>query len=541
MLRELHVHDLALVEDVWLELEPGLTALTGETGAGKTVLVGALKLLLGERADSSLVRTGEAEALVEGRFEVDGDEVLVRRRVSAEGRSRCTVDGEMATVSSLAELLGGQVDLHGQHEHQALLSPASHAGYLDRFCGEPARTAMRAYRDAFAAQQAALAALRDLERALGDRERRADYLRFQVREIDAVAPQAGEDVRLEERLPRLRHAGRLATAAAEVYQALRGEGGAADAIAEATAGFAPATGLDPAFDALREAALALNDDAETLGTRVREYAESVDHDPAALDETESRLAALGALKRKYGPALDDVLALREAAAGELDALDGGQASLDAARARLTEATVTLEAATGALLAARGAGVPRFEETMSASLRGLALPDAVLRVGRTALDPAAWTADGPEELEFLFSANTGEPPRPLTRIASGGEVSRVMLALKSALGAADRTPVLVFDEIDAGIGGATALAVGARLRELAASHQVLVVTHLAQVAAYADRQVVVYKGEDDGRTATHVRQVTGPDRVAEVARMLSGDLSPAGLAHASELLATVSAR
>jgi len=541
MLRELHVHDLALVEDVWLELGSGLTALTGETGAGKTVLVGALKLLLGERADSSLVRSGAAEAVVEGRFDVGGDEVLVHRQVSAEGRSRCTVNGEMATVTGLAGLLGGQVDLHGQHEHQSLLVVSNHAGYLDRFCGAPAQEAMAAYVDAFAALQLDRKALRELERSLGERERRADYLRFQVQEIDAVQPHPGEDVQLEEMLPRLRHAGRLATAAAEVYEALRGEGGTADAIAEVVGGFAPALSLDPVFDSLRDQAIELSDAVESLGMQIREYAEGIDHDPGTLDQTESRLVALGALKRKYGPALDDVFGLYTAAQAELAVLDAGEAGLEEAQRRLSASMEALHAVAVVLTQTRDAVVPRFEQAMAEALHGLALPDAVLGVQRAALDEDAWTLDGPETVEFLFSANVGEPPRPLAKIASGGEVSRVMLALKSALGAADRTPVLVFDEVDAGIGGATALAVGARLHELAESHQVLVITHLAQVAAYADRQVVVYKSEDGGRTATNAREVTGVERVAEIARMLSGDMSEASLAHAGELLSTVSTR
>ena len=535
MLSELHVKDLALVEDVWLEFGPGLTVLTGETGAGKTVLVSALKLLLGERADSTLVREGAQEALVEGRFVIDGGDVVVRRRLSAEGRSKCTVDGEMATVSMLADLLGPHVDLHGQHEHQALLSAARHAGYLDRFIGDDAMAVKGRYTAAWRALTEARNALATAQAALTDRDRKADYLRFQLRDIDAVAPRAGEAEELHARLPRLRHGERLAASAGAAWSALRDEGGASDALSGALAALSQSDGLDPALDDLAGALGRLDVELGEVASALRAYAESVEHDPAALDETERRLQQLGDLQRKYGPTIEDVLCTRERAAAELALLDDGEEGLARLQAAVAEAETELRSAAGQLVALRDAAIGPFTAQLAAAVAELALPNASFEVARHALELAAWTSDGPERVEFMFASGPGETPRPLQRVASGGEVSRVMLALKSVLGGADAVPVLVFDEVDAGIGGATALAVGQRLAALAAGHQVLVITHLPQVAAYASGHVVVEKAHAGGRTVTTARTVVGDDLVTEIARMLAGGASSTGMAHARELL------
>ncbi|MGB4442071.1 MAG: DNA repair protein RecN [Coriobacteriia bacterium] len=540
MLTELHVKDLALVEDVWLEFGPGLTVLTGETGAGKTVLVSALKLLLGERADSSLVREGAEEALVEGRFVIEGRDVLVRRRLSAEGRSKCTVDGEMATVAMLAELLGPHVDLHGQHEHQALLSSARHAGYLDRFIGDAAVDARSSYRAAWSALGDARDALNAAMAALADRDRKADYLRFQITDIDAVAPRAGEDEELRARLPRLRHGERLTGSAGAAWSALKDEGGVSDALSVALSALAQSDGLDPALDALAEVLSHLDVDLAEVAASLRDYTESVEHDPAALDETERRLQQLSDVQRKYGPTIDDVLRTREDAAAEIALLDEGEGALDRLHAVAETAEAELRAAASELVSLRDEAVAPFTVRLAAAVADLALPDASFQVARHPLDMGAWTSDGPERIEFLFASGPGESPRPLQKVASGGEVSRVMLALKSVLGAADAVPVLVFDEVDAGIGGATALAVGQRLAALAGDHQVLVITHLPQVAAYATGHIVVEKALSDGRTVTSARSIEGDDLVTEIARMLAGGASSTGMAHARELLESAAA-
>ncbi len=535
MLEELHVRDLALIEDVWLEFGPGMTVLTGETGAGKTALLGALKLLLGDRADSASVRAGAPETLVEGRFSDAGSELVVKRRVTADGRSKCVLGDEMSTVGGLAERVGPLVDLHGQHEHQALLTPATHAGYLDRWAGETALAALADYRADLAAYRDALDALSALESRIAQAAENADYLRFIAEDIDAVAPELGEDDALEARLPALRHAERLTEASALAASALRGDGGALDRVAAAAAALGKVAGIDPALDdiAARLAeAEALVDD---IGSASRSYRDTVEHDPRVLDEVLGRLSALSGLKKKYGPTLEDVVARRESARQALLVAEDASAERLAAQQRVTTASDALRASSERLAAERTKAAPGFADAVGGTASELAMEGSRLEIGFEELPFDSWTAEGPHRVEFLYSPAPGQPARPLARIASGGEISRVMLALKSVLGSADRVKTLVFDEVDAGVGGSTAQSVGRLLARLAATHQVIVVTHLAQVAAYADAQLVVRKDVRSDGAFTSVVTVAGEERVAEIARMLSGNDSDASRAHARELL------
>jgi DNA repair protein RecN (Recombination protein N) len=540
LIEELHVRDLALIEEVWLEFSAGMTVMSGETGAGKTALVGALKLLLGERADAGAVRAGQTEAVVEGRFADDGTESVARRRVGSDGRSRCTLDGQMATVGALAERLGPLVDLHGQHEHQALLSSSTHVCYLDRWAADAALSAVAEYRAARAEHAAALRAFAELEERLARAEQNADYYRFVAEEIDRVGPVPGEDAALEARLPALQHGEQLADAANVAAEALRGDGGALDAIATAAASLSRAKGVDPTLDVLAAQlgeASALVDDASA---ELRAYRDRVEHDSAALDEVLERLGQLTGLMRKYGPDLDSVVAARAEAAGALSAREQGSGEAERARAAVGLARTRLQAAAKSLEGVRASAAPEFVDALSEAVSDLAMPGARFEVAFGELPFESWTADGSQRVEFLYAPAPGQPARPLSRIASGGELSRVMLALKGVLGEADTVRTLVFDEVDAGIGGATAHSVGRRLRELSHTHQVIVVTHLAQVAAYADTQVVVEKSLSDDSASTAVRIVEGFDRESEIARMLSGNDSAASLAHARELLAEAAA-
>lgn len=539
MLEEIHVTNLALIEEARIEFAPGMTVLTGETGAGKTALVGALKLLLGERADSGMVRSGAAEAVVEGRFVVDGAEVIARRRLTADGRSRCTLDGAMATVGELARVLGPLVDLHGQHEHQALLSPSSHVGYLDRYIGAEASEALARYRKAREAFFESSAAVERMTAELAEARERVDYLRFVAEEIDAVDPAPREDEELERRLPSLMHAGSLAEAARVAHEALRGEGAASDGVADALATLQRVEGLDPALDGLAARLAALSAEVEDLGAEVRCYADTVEHDPAALDEVQERLAVLSGIKKKYGPSLEMVLETRDDARVRLEAVKTGDAGLEQALAALAHARADLESAAAALASLRRRESDAFVTALGRATESLNMTGARFEVAFDGLDFVSWGPDGSERVEFRYAPAQGEAARPLAKIASGGEVSRVMLALKSVLGSADDVYVLVFDEVDAGIGGATGLAVGGRLARLADDHQVLVVTHLPQVAAFAAQHLVVDKTVADGRSVTIVSPVKGQRRTAEIARMLSGGDSDASRAHADELLAHVS--
>ena len=537
MLEELHVRDLALIEDAWLEFGPGMTVLTGETGAGKTVLLGALKLLLGDRGDAGAVRAGAAEALVEGRFVADGTELLVRRRVSADGRSRCTLDGEMATVGALAERIGPLVDLHGQHEHQALLVAASHAGYLDRRAGVAGSAALAVYREARAAYRDALARKEQVAARLSEAASNTNYLRFVADEIAGVDPGPDEDAQIEARLPTLQHAEKLSQAAAEAVALVRGDGAAADRLALATAALGKVAGIDPALDALSARLAEVCALADDVGSELRAYRDDAGHDPAALDVLLARLGELHGVMRKYGPRLADVLKTRDDALATLADFDDGERAIQTAEEEVAVARTALVGAASALDELRRATAPGFMEALGEAVTDLAMPGARFEVSFAELPFESWTADGPARVEFLYAAAPGQPTRPLARIASGGELSRVMLALKGVLGEADTVDTLVFDEIDAGIGGATAHAVGRRLVELAADHQVIVVTHLAQVAAYADAHFVVSKSAGEDHSATTVQSVEGDARVSEIARMLAGGDSEASITHARELLQT----
>ena len=539
MLEELHIRDLALIEDAWIEFGPGMTVLTGETGAGKTVLLGALKLLIGERADAASVRSGATEALVEGRFSSGAAETLVRRRVSADGRSRCWVDREMATVATLSERIGPSVDLHGQHEHQTLLASATHVTHLDAWAGERTHRALVSYREARLrwreAEREVMAASERMAVARDDAER----LRRIVAEVDVVEPLPGEDDELEARLPALQHAERLSEAASSAVGLLRGDGGARDALAHASAALARVTGIDPALDALAAQVAeseALVDDA---GASLRAYRDGVEHDTRALEGTLGRLSSLTTLKRNHGPTLADVLSARETAGRLLDDLEDGEAVLGRAREASDDARAELEARAGDLDSARRAVAGGFESAVCAITDELAMEGARVEIAFHDLGFDQWTDDGPHRVEFLYAPAPAQPARPLGKIASGGELSRVMLALKG-IGGDSGAPVLVFDEVDAGIGGATATAVGARLAALARDRQVIVVTHLAQVAAFADAHLVVRKTLHEDSAVTVVVPVEGESRLGELSRMLSGNESEASLAHAAELLARCAA-
>jgi DNA repair protein RecN (Recombination protein N) len=539
VLEEIRVRDLALIEDALLELGPGMTALTGETGAGKTALVGAIKLVIGERADSTLVRAGTDQAVVEGRLALDGREHVVRRTVSAEGRSRCTVDGDMVGVRELAERFGPVFDLHGQHEHQALLDTGSHVDYLDRYAGAPAESALAEYRVARGRYLQAVRKVTDIGREVAETAEKAEYLRFVIDEIERVDPMPGEDEALRARMPALIHSEKLTESAAEGHAALSGEAGVEDSLGHALAALGRVGSLDPALDEIAGRLEAVQTEVADAASALRAYAEGLEHDPAALEEAQRRLAVLEDLQKKHGASVEAVIHVREKAIEDLERLEHGDEELAAAREEAQRAQQEYEAVAEDLAGVRADASHGFVEALAGAVGELAMEHARFEVAAEMLAIEEWTDSGPQRIEFLFAPGAEQPARPLSRIASGGEVSRVMLALKGVLGTADDVPVLVFDEVDAGIGGSTALSVGERLRGLAQTHQVLVVTHLAQVAAMASRHLVVEKSSTAAGVSTSVREVSGEERTSEIARMLSGKDSEAGLVHARELLEAAS--
>lgn len=540
MIDELHVSNIALIRDADLVPSAGLTVLTGETGAGKTALLSALKLILGERADSSTVREGEQAALVEARIfdgAHDQDGFTVQRRLSADGRSRVKIDGGIASVRELSARVGSLVDLCGQHEHQRLLDPANHVAMVDSWAGRPVLDALEAYREAFKAARAAAREYKRVEDAARAQGSRVEEARFAAERIDEIDPQPGEYEELEEVLPRAEHAEVLVSTADEVHEGLFGEGGALDAVNSAVATLSRMGSVDRKLadiaDELSSAAISIEDCAGEL----RSYRDSVPFDPQELERLQERYAAMKGLLRQWGPTMDDVFKAREDARDLLSLVDDGEARIRAARKQLEAAEKVLFDAARKLKRARNTAAPRFCHEVGKQMARLEMGSAELVWESRDLPRAEWTLLGPSSYELLYRSGAGLTPRPLRRIASGGELSRVMLACKVVLGNEDGVDTLVFDEVDAGVGGSTARSLAAVLADLSASHQVIVVTHLAQVAVMADKHYVVSKAPGD-IPETHLIELDREARVTEIARMLSGDQSAASLEHARQMLSEV---
>ena len=541
MLRFLRIQHLAVIDSVEVEFDPGLNVLTGETGAGKSILVEAVGLLLGGRASGDLVRTGEDSAAIEALFESGGDELLIRREITTQGRSRAFINGALATAGALKDLSARLIELHGQHEHQTLLDPSTHLGVLDTFgsldsLAGPCAVAFEAFR----AAQEELARVRTAAR---DRNARLELIAFQLGELDRAAPKPAEDDEL--------YALRQVLASAERVERLCVEGYASlyerdDAILSALGNVwrrvVELADLDPQFQPYVEAREGIKSQLEDLALFLRRYAESIEASPARLQEVEERLALLERLKRKYGPTLADVISRHRALQHERSDLECGDERIaDLERAVDATRTAYLAAAQALSNARRGVagGFAKQLETLLAEL-AMERTRFEVRFGG-ALPEAEWSVRGIDAAEFFVSPNPGEDLRPLARIVSGGELSRIMLAIKTLTAtsrhgfddAADRPPStaapgLVFDEVDAGIGGRVADVVGRKLRGLASGFQVLCITHLPQIAAYADTHFQIEKRVEHGRTKTTVRRLDEARRVEELARMLGGEAISDGL-------------
>jgi DNA repair protein RecN (Recombination protein N) len=566
MLGELRIRDLGVIDDARLEVSPGLNVLTGETGAGKTMVVDALTLLLGERADPGAVRAGRTAALVEGRLAVGGDgevaaalaaagvadeegEVVVARQVLAEGRSRAQLQGRMATVAAIAEVVRPLVEVHGQHEFQRLLRPAVQRELLDRFAGDKVLALREEFATGWRRLRAVERELAELAARARDRSREAELLRYQLEEIEATGVRVGELDELDAEAERLTNAESLREAAVLAWQLLEGEedAGAATALGAAARTVSGPGRHDEALGELAERAAGLAAEVADLASSLRAYAEGVLADPERLDAVQSRIAQLRDLLRKYGDDEAAVLANAERSAARLAEIEGGAVRSEALEVEAATLRRRLAEVGGSLSARRAEAAAELAGAVQAELRDLAMPNAELRMlVEQDEDPAglevagrrlAAGEEGLDRVEIQLSANPGLPMRPLAKAASGGELSRVMLALRVVLAGVDRTPTLVFDEVDAGVGGRTGAAVGRRLAVLARHHQVLVVTHLPQIAAWADRHFVVEKRSDGAQTSTAVHTLDAGGRITELSRMLSG-MEGSGLAraHAEELLA-----
>ena len=537
MLRFLGIQNLAVIERLDLDFAPGLNVLTGETGAGKSILVEAISLLVGGRASPDLVRTGEECATVQAVFETaDAREVLARREITAQGRSRAFLDGGLTTAGALRDAILPLVDLHGQHEHQALLDPDTHLDVLDRYAGLGDR------RNAIATAFAGMRRLREeLERARRDERERAgrlDLLAFQLQEIERAAPRVGEDEQLAATRQILASADRVQRLCAEAYGALY----ESDEAALATLGgvwkrVAELAAIDPAFGPYVEAREAIKSQLEDLASLLRGYAANLDASPARLQEVEDRLALLERLKRKYGPTLQDVVQRQEKTRSEIASLDRAGERAAQLEGLLAEGRDNFLGLARGLASERREAAPRLARDLEKELRALAMEHTRFEVRfENELPEDLWNERGIDAAQFFVSPNPGEELRALARIVSGGELSRIMLALKTLASTDAPGKTLIFDEVDVGIGGRVADAVGARLQSLARGFQILCITHLPQIAAHSTRHYRVSKGIRSNRTTTSVEALEREARIEELARMIGGaQVSARTIANAREML------
>lgn len=577
VLEEMRIRALGVIDDAVVELSPGFTAVTGETGAGKTMVVTSLGLLLGGRADAALVRVGAKAAVVEGRVvvapeapaarraaeagaELDEGALLISRTLSAEGRSRAHVGGRSVPVGLLAELSDDLVAVHGQTDQQGLLRPARQREALDRFAGEAVSAPLGAYGGAYRRLRAVAAELEELTVRARERAQEADLLRFGLEEIAAAEPQPGEDTELDAEAERLRHAEALASAATTAHGALAGDPADPEGVDAGTL----VAGANRALDAVRAHDPALAALAERLGEvhillsdvagELAGYADDLDSDPLRLAAVEERRAALGQLTRKYdeqGEGVAGVLAWAERSAARLAELEGDDDRIGELAEERDTLRGELASLAWTLTDARTDAAKRFADAVTEELAELAMPHARVSFDiKHSEDPQgldvdgrllAFGAHGTDEVELLLTPHPGAQPRPIAKGASGGELSRVMLAVEVVFAGSDPVPTYLFDEVDAGVGGKAAVEVGRRLARLARSAQVVVVTHLPQVAAFADRHLVVEKTDDGSVTRSGVQAMEGEDRVRELSRMLAGqEDSELARAHAEELLAAARA-
>lgn len=555
MLTELRIRNFAIIESVTLPLGQGFNVLSGETGAGKSIIVGALGLLLGERASADLIRSGAEKATVEGVFDVakvrgiveladergidvEDDTLVLKREIAANGRGRAWINGAPVTATVLAEIGRQLVNLHGQHDAQTLLDGESQRRILDAFGGAESQSDM--VRRIYGELSGVRREIASLSSRRAEAEKRADYLRHVAKEIEDARLSPGEDAKLEDEARVLENADELRTLATALNEVLSGE--EASVLAQLGLAQRPLTSIeriDPSAARMQELFDAGFYALQELARSVENYAGSVDLDPARLEEVRQRRDRLFGLLKKYGPTLDDVVEAGRSARAELDLIDTAQFDLANLTAREGDARRRLSAEAEKLTDMRLSAAKKLAKSVDVLLPQLGMPDGRFSVALVSRDEP--TAEGAEDVEFRIALNVGHDDRPLARVASGGELSRVMLALKTILARVDQVPTLIFDEVDAGIGGRVGLQVGDTLRRVAKEHQVFAISHLPQIAARAHHHIVVAKGAKGGVTTADISVLEGTSRVNEIARMLGGDPeSKVSRAHAKELLESATA-
>jgi DNA repair protein RecN (Recombination protein N) len=555
MIHEISIHDLGVIQSATLTLTPGFTAITGETGAGKTMVVSALGLLLGDRADSGVVRHSAERAQVSGRWTItdpavvarvtelggvlDDHELVVTRAVSSEGRSKVVVGGAATPVGALSDIGDHLVAIHGQSEQLRLRSQTAQRESLDRFAGDSVRTPLSEYQTIFRRWIDSIARRESMTKDASERIREAEELRTAVAAIDAVAPVAGEDVALKAKAERLSNSEELRRAAQEAHEALSADDAEFDAVSlveSARRALERVTSHDPAIETLltriTEASIVVREASQSVSA----YAAGLELDGGDLEQVHVRTAAITALVRAYGPTLDDVLALWSTASDRLFDLDRSDDALEELAASIAADEITLDLLATRISAARDDAAQRLSGAVTTELHALSMPTAEFVVRVAPQSGTDFFAHGRDAVEMLMRPHPGGDPKPVTKTASGGELSRVMLAIEVVIASTDTVPTLVFDEVDAGVGGASAIEIGRRLAILAKSAQVIVVTHLPQVAAFATNHLRIIKDTSGAITESTITRLEGDERVEEMARLLSGTPdSDNARAHAAEML------
>ncbi|MCL5104189.1 MAG: DNA repair protein RecN [Armatimonadetes bacterium] len=549
MLIELHIQKFALIDDLRLEVGAGFNVLTGETGAGKSIIVDAMSAALGERTGSEVVRTGAEKSVVEAVFDVsdnpaaakiaeeygfepDDGLLILSREIARGGRSQSRINGRAATASVLKDITSLMIDIHGQHEHQSLLQVPMHVDIFDAWCGPEVMTAREEAGEIYAELSRLIEERSRLQTDERERARLLDLYQFQAEEIKAANPVPEEEEELAQERNRLANAEKLYAAAAEVRSALGTDGGGIDALSTASASAEKMAHMDPSMEEFVENINSALFAAQEALAQVRDYQDQVEANPARLEQIEERIDLLRMLKRKYGDTVEDILKYGSELDGKIDDLAHAEERSHELDARIDALESRLDDSCEKLTKLRKDAAARFEKSVERELADLAMEKTRFEVS---IEPAEPGPKGADKLEFLISPNPGEPVKPLAKIASGGEMSRIMLALKSVTTSAE-VPTLVFDEIDTGIGGRTAQVLGEKLASISNKYQVMCVTHLPQVASKAARHFTVEKGVVEGRSVVRVTSLEGEDRVAELARMLGGkETSVTAAQHAREML------
>lgn len=556
MLQSLYLENIALIEKLGIELFPGFNVLTGETGAGKSIIIDAVNFVLGERTSRDLIRNGAARAKVEAVFnlnegdaafaaldalgiEYDGNELILSRELSAAGRNACRVNGTLVPVASLKSVSDTLVDIHGQHEHQALLDAENHISYLDAYCHAESLPIIEKI-DAIVSRRNELM----LKRNSGfsserERERKMDMLRYQIEEIASANLEAGEEERLNAEKTVLLNAERIRTALETAHMALSGaeEGSALSAIDTARRSMRDIAALNKDYEALGDKIEELYYAAEDISFVLRDTSENVESDMQRLEEIEQRLKLISDLKRKYGRTVEDVIDFGKDAGTKLNELENAEALAAELDAKLDKLKAEYNVAADELSKVRRAAGDRLKRDVLNELKDLGMAKAMFDVALSDASGGEPRKGGRETAEFMLSANPGEPLKPLEKVASGGELSRIMLCFKSIFADNDRVPTLIFDEIDTGISGRTAAVVGEKMLGIAKKHQVICVTHLAQIAALAEAHLMVRKYDDGKNTFVETRQLNEEEKVQRIAQMMDGESdSPSALTHARELIA-----